>query len=109
MAVSPRQAAAVARRAPPYLRVDWEVADASALQALERGDASADQQRRALRWILKNAAIVQQVTFQPESDRATAFAEGRRFVGLKIAELLGASTRDLLRNIAAQTKQGTHT
>ena len=85
------------RKAPPFFRLDWEVADAGALQALARGDATPEQQKRALEWTIKNAALAYDVSFQPESDRASSFAEGRRFVGLKIIELLTVSTRDLLR------------
>jgi len=81
---------------PPYFRADYEIADASALQALQRGDASADQQKRALDWIIRHAARAYDVTFQPESERASAFAEGRRFVGLQTIHLLQLSTRDLL-------------
>lgn len=83
------------RKAPPFFNVSWEIADASALQALLRGDAEPEQQRRALDWIIQQAAMTYQPTFQPDSDRTTAFAEGRRFVGLKIRELLSLSTRDL--------------
>lgn len=82
--------------APPYFRSTYEVADVSALQALARGDADADQQKRALDWIIRKAALTYDVSFQPESDRATAFAEGRRFVGLEVVKLLSLSTRDLL-------------
>lgn len=84
------------RKAPPYFDVAWGAADAAALQALRRKEATPDQQARALDWIIQNCAKTYDVTFQPDSDRASAFAEGRRFVGLKIVELLGVSVRDLI-------------
>lgn len=84
------------KKPPPYFRCDWEIADASALQSLARGEADADQQKRALDWIIRQAALTYQVSFQPDNDRATDFVEGRRFVGLSIVQLLSVSTRDLL-------------
>lgn len=95
----------VATKVPPCFRADYEIADVSALQALVRGEATADQQKRALDWVLYEAAQIRNVSFQPDSDRATSFAEGRRFVGLQIARLLSLSLRDL--TLAAQrNKQG---
>lgn len=91
--------------APPFFRADYELADVSALQALQNGNADADQQKRALDWVLNQASRIKEVTFQPDSDRASAFAEGRRYVGLQIAKLLSLSTRDLLL-LEQRNKQG---
>lgn len=75
----------------PWTPVDWDLADASALQAMQRGDADADQQRRALVWIVEKAAGVYDQSYYPggeEGRRNTDFAEGRRFVGNTIVKLL---------------------
>lgn len=59
-------------------------ADAAALQALQRGNATPEQQKRALVWVIENAAATYQTSYRrggPEADRETAFSEGRRFVG----------------------------
>lgn len=101
MALNPRKPR-VKKPAPPYFDVQWEPADVSALQALRRGEAEPDQQKRALDWIIKHACNAYQPTFHPGQPDASAFAEGRRWPGLKIVELLTVSTRDLL------DKQGTH-
>jgi len=77
-----------ASKAPPFLYCPWEVADAGALQALARGDASAEQQRRALDWVVRVAAGTYNATFHPGQPDASAFAEGRRFVGLEVVKLL---------------------
>lgn len=76
--------------APPWLPPSWELADSSALKALERGDANQDQQQRALKWILNSACATYDMSYRPggDGDRDTAFAEGRRFVGLNIVKLL---------------------
>jgi hypothetical protein len=57
-----------------------------ALKALASGNASADQQKNALHWIITDNARAYDLSFRPGSggDRDTAFAEGRRFVGLQI-------------------------
>jgi hypothetical protein len=75
-------------KVPPYFSAPWDPADASALQALQRGDASPDQQKRALDWVVKTAAQTYNTSFFPGMADATAFAEGRRFVGTMIVELL---------------------
>lgn len=70
----------------------WEKADAAALQALQFGRATEDQQKRALRWVVELASGTYDVSFRPGGEdgrRETDFAEGRRFVGLQIVKLLG--------------------
>jgi hypothetical protein len=81
------------KRAPSYFLAPWEPADASAIQALQRGEADAAQQKRALDWIIKTAAGTYNVSFQPGVPDATAFAEGRRFVGIEIVKLLHINPR----------------
>jgi hypothetical protein len=71
----------------PYLPAKWEPADIAAIQSLARGDASTDQQQRALDWII-SAAGTYDLSYRPESDRDTAFAEGKRFIGLQIVKAL---------------------
>lgn len=61
------------------------------LKALQTGTANDEQQKIALAWIINQAAATYDQSFRPESDRATAFAEGRRFVGLQIVKLLNLS------------------
>ncbi len=93
------------KKAPPYFRCTWDVADASALQALAAGTATPEQQKRALDFVIKQAAATYDQSFQPGMPDATSFMEGRRFVGTKIVELLQVSTRDLL--LKEQRNKGT--
>lgn len=74
----------------PWLPAQYDLADAGAIQALARGDAPPDAQKRALRWIIENAAGTYEQSYRPgqEGERDTAFAEGRRHVGLNIVKLL---------------------
>lgn len=74
----------------PYAPVRYEKADAMALQALEMGTATEEQQKRALKFIIEKVARTYDVSFcpGPEGDRETAMAEGRRFVGLQLITIL---------------------
>lgn len=74
-----------------WLPASWEKHHAYALQALSRGEATADQQRIALDWVITHAAATYDQTYRPgglDGDRDTAFACGRSFVGQQIVKLL---------------------
>lgn len=72
---------------PPHFHVGWEDADAYALQALQRGEADADQQKRVLDWLLGPATGLKESAFMPGA-RETDFFLGRQFVGRQVAKLL---------------------
>jgi hypothetical protein len=71
----------------PYTPAAWEPPDVGAIQALQRGDASADQQKRALDWIIVNACGTYDLEYRSDP-RAHSFCSGRRFVGLQIVKML---------------------
>jgi len=74
----------------PWVPVPYEAADASAIQALLIGEASPDQQQRALKWIIEVASGVYDMSFHPggeEGRRNSDFSEGRRFVGNQVVKL----------------------
>lgn len=76
-------------RVPPQFQPPkYELADIHAFQALQRGDANPEQQRRALDWLINHAAGTYEISFSPDSERLTSFAEGRRFVGTQVVKLL---------------------
>lgn len=78
----------------PWLPVEWADADVAAIQALGRGEANPDQQKRALDWIIQKAAGTYDISFRPggaDGERETCFAEGRRFVGNQIVKALKIS------------------
>lgn len=84
--------------APIWFRCDYDIADASALQALQAGTATAQQQQRALGWIVNTAAATYETAWEPDNERATSFEAGRRYVGLQIVKLLKINTNILRRN-----------
>jgi len=71
-----------------WLPSEWDLPDASALQALSRGEADEHQQRRALACIVEKLAGTYEHTFVPGAQDQTIYLEGRRSVGLQIVKLL---------------------
>lgn len=71
------------------------MADAAAIRALEKGEATPDQQQRALRWIIEQAARTYQPTYFPDNPRDSDFAQGRRHVGLQLVTILSLSQQQL--------------
>jgi len=77
-------------RHEPWYPAEYEIADVAAIQGLLRGDATPEQQKRALDWIITHASGVHEQTYYPggeEGRRNTDFAEGKRFVGNSIIKL----------------------
>lgn len=71
---------------PPY----YNKADAGAVQAMFRGEASPEQMRRGMSFIVRNLCGYHDLSFRPDQfggERATCFAEGKRFVGTEIVKL----------------------
>lgn len=70
------------------------------MQALAAGTADPVQQKRALAWIIEQAAGTYDLSYRPgaqEGDRDTAFAEGKRFVGSQIVKMLKVSVAAIRR------------
>lgn len=75
----------------PWHPAEYEDADAMAIQALSRGQASAVQQKKALDWILNRACATYDFAYRPggqEGERDTTIALGRAFVGQQIVKLM---------------------
>lgn len=81
-----------------WLPAEWELADASAIQALARGDADAQQQKRALSVIVEKLAGTYEHTFVPGGQDQTIYLEGRRSVGLQIVKLAKVDLAILRKN-----------
>ncbi|HJQ56755.1 MAG TPA: hypothetical protein VJ890_07605 [Vineibacter sp.] len=71
----------------PAAPAAYDDADVVAIQALVTGTADAAQQQRALRWIVERAADTYGLSYRGGDAAATAFAEGKRCVGLQIVKL----------------------
>jgi hypothetical protein len=74
----------------PWSPAKYEPADVSAIQALVNGEATPDQQQRAIKWIIESACGTYDQSYWPggeEGHRNTDFAEGKRFVGNSIVKM----------------------
>lgn len=74
-----------------------EPADVTAIQLLEQGECPPDLQKRALEWIVFEACKTYDLSYRPGDTHETAFAEGRRFVGLEIVSMLKIDPKKLRR------------
>lgn len=83
----------------PRTAARYEIADVAAIQALARGDATQDQQQRALKWIAEGAASMYDLPYfdGEDGDRETAFACGKMFVGHQIRKLTMLNLAELQR------------
>lgn len=74
----------------PWAPAPYDPADVAAIQALGRGDATEDQQQRALRYIIEVVAGTYDQSFWPggeEGRRDSDFAEGKRHVGNTLVKM----------------------
>ncbi|RUU80009.1 hypothetical protein [Mesorhizobium sp. M7A.F.Ca.MR.362.00.0.0] len=58
-----------------------------AIRALIAGKANEGQQQTAMDWIIQQASNLYDVSYRKQDSHATAFAEGRRFVGNQIVKM----------------------
>lgn len=64
-------------------------------QAIEAGNANDTQQKKALEWLLNDLCKTYDMSYRPGDQMATAFAEGRRAVGLEVVTMLKVNTSRL--------------
>jgi len=79
----------------PWAPPPTELPDVAAIKALARGDASPEQQRHALKFIVEKVCGAYEEQFCPGEDgrRATDYALGKRRVGLYIVTLLAVDIK----------------
>lgn len=74
----------------PWAVPHYGLPEAAAIQALYHGRASEDQQREAFTFIVQQLCGIGELSFRPPAmdpnGHATAFAEGKRFVGLQLVK-----------------------
>ena len=72
----------------PYLPAAYTPGDVLSIQRLAAGTATEEEQKMAFKWIIEKAAGTHNLTYHPNSERDSDFAQGRRFAGLQIVKLL---------------------
>lgn len=83
-------------RDPAWMPADYDAADVEAMQACARGEANEHQQKRVVDWVINKAAGAYELSFRSDADggeRETAFAEGRRFVGMQVVKAVNMSPK----------------
>lgn len=81
----------------PWMPTEYELADLKAVQSVILGEANAEQQQRAMKWIIEKVCGTYDMSYHPNSARDSDFAEGKRFVGLQIVKALRVNTAVLAR------------
>lgn len=95
---------------PAHMPSSWEPADVSALQAINDGTATADQQRRGLMFIITKLSMAYDFPFRPgglDAQRETDIALGRAFVGQQIIGLIKVNLSAMLQPSATEPKTKT--
>ena len=71
----------------PIARPDYTEFEVQAIRAVSRGKANERQQIAALEYLIR-AAGTHDLSYRPGDPHATAFAEGKRFVGTTLVWML---------------------
>lgn len=79
----------------------YEEEHVMAIRACIAGNANEGQQKLAMDWIITRAANLYDMSYRPGDSSATAFHEGRRFVGNQIVKMTRPETLQ-----AIKAKQG---
>ncbi len=89
----------------PIERPDYTEFEVQAIRAIYNGNASSRQQKAVLPYIIR-AAGTHDLSYRPGDPHATAFAEGKRFVGTTLVWMLKSATaRTDPDKIAAREKE----
>lgn len=68
----------------PYAYVAPTEGITLAIKSVAAGTANEGQQRLAMKWIIEELCGTYDLSYRPQSDRDTTFAEGKRYVGLQL-------------------------
>jgi hypothetical protein len=74
----------------PLERPDYTEADCQAIRAVHRGEATPEQQARAIEWFIR-AFGTHDTSFRPGDPYLTAFAEGKRNAGTTIIWMINSA------------------
>jgi hypothetical protein len=77
----------------PFEPYEWasDLPFVYALKALHEGKATEEQQRLILDKLMKLTGYYD-LSYRPDSDRNTAFAEGKRFIGAQVVKMVNLSS-----------------
>lgn len=72
----------------PFAPAFYSESDVAAIKATARGEATPEQQRLAIRWIIEGAAKTYDEVFVPGQPDLSDYLAGRRNVGLQVVKLI---------------------
>jgi len=81
--------------AKDWLIPEAKFSDTAAIQALSRGEANADQQKAAIKYIIEKVCMTYDETFHLTNERVSSFYQGRRFCGNQIIKEINIDLRAL--------------
>lgn len=87
------------------LAATYDEAEVLAVKAVAAGNASPEQQKRALDWIIQKAARTYDEPFMPGQHDLTLNLLGRRNVGLQIVKLINVPVKKLVPSKNPQTSK----
>ena len=73
---------------PHWNRCEVLLHEAQAIHAMHANNASPEQQATFMKWLTSKASPTLGLAFDPVNERTSVFESGRRFVGLKIIEVV---------------------
>lgn len=76
----------------PWHPTPYNEAITNAIKAVNAGVANSGQQQHVIKWIIETLCGTYDLSYRPNSDRDTVFAEGKRFVGQQIVKQLKLTT-----------------
>lgn len=79
----------------PWQFVEPTLDEARALRAVAVGEATSEQQKKALSWIIHRACGASLDTFAPGQPDVAAYRQGRRGVAVLITQVLLTKPEDL--------------
>ena len=74
-------------KVPRWFACESEAGDIGAAKAMLAGEATPDQQKRFVAWLVNNACGYNEVAWEPDNSHATSFEAGRRFVAVQVIKL----------------------
>lgn len=83
----------------------YDEEDIMAIRACLSGAANEGQQKLAMDWIITKAANLYDMSYRAGDSGATAFHEGRRFVGNQIVKMTRPETLQAVKSRAKRTRQ----
>ena len=82
-------------KSDPRQEPDYLIEDILAVKAVAVGNASTDQQRRAMEYIIEKVSGYYDIAYRPDMPDGTLIAEGKRIVGAHLVGMIKTSLKKI--------------